>query len=247
MGPTSGFELHATIDLRGGRVVRLLQGDFDRETSYGDDPIAVARLFIDAGAMWLHVVDLDGARSGTPVQDSTILSLLDSVRGDIAVEVAGGRRTIASISSALDAGAARVVLGTAALRDARFAGRAVATFGADRLAVALDARGALSLTDGWTAEIDGLPVDRALGILADQGIETFEVTAVERDGTLRGPDLQLLGRIVKLDRGRIIAAGGIGTLGDVRHIRDIGCAGAIVGRALYEGRFDMADALAIVS
>jgi phosphoribosylformimino-5-aminoimidazole carboxamide ribonucleotide (ProFAR) isomerase len=161
--------------------------------------------------------------------------------------VAGGLRTQASIDASFDAGAARVVLGTAALRDATFAGRAAGRFGADRIVVALDVRGGLALADGWTSDDAGVGVDRALRTLADQGIETFEVTAVERDGTLSGPDLELLERLVTSDRGRIIASGGIRTLDDLRRLREIGCAGAIVGRAVYEGRFGLADALAAVA
>jgi phosphoribosylformimino-5-aminoimidazole carboxamide ribotide isomerase len=245
MMSTRGFDLLAAIDLHRGRVVRLRQGDFARETRYGDDPVSVARRLVNAGARWLHVVDLEGARSGMPAQESLIGSVVTSVHGVAAVEVAGGRRTVASVGDALDAGAARVVLGTAAVREARFAGRVLAAFGTSRIAVALDVLGGTVLTDGWTAAGVGVPVERALQTLADQGVETFEVTAVERDGTLGGPDLELLDRLVQLDRGRIIASGGIGTIDDLRRVWDIGCAGAIVGRALYEGRLGLAEALAI--
>jgi phosphoribosylformimino-5-aminoimidazole carboxamide ribotide isomerase len=240
---TSAFELLPAIDLSGGRVVRLHQGDFDCETTYGDDPVAVARRLVVEGATWLHVVDLDGARSGAPAHTAVITSLVASVAGLAAVEVAGGLRTATLVGDALDAGAARVVLGTAALRDRRFAGQAVARFGTDRIAVALDTRTGVALVDGWQADAGGIPVERALETLADEGVTTFEVTAVERDGTLHGPDLELLRCLVALDRGRIIASGGVATLDDLRSIREAGGAGAIVGRALYEGRFDVATAL----
>ena len=246
MTRTSGFVLLPAIDLRAGRVVRLRQGDFDQETAYGDDPVAVARGFAAAGATWLHVVDLDGARSGTPAHTVVIKSMVVSVEGSAAVELAGGLRTMTSVSKALDAGAARVVLGTAALRQAGFAGQAVARFGAERIVVALDVRAGVALVDGWQADADGIPVERALEMLANRGVTTFEVTSVERDGTLAGPDLELLQRLVALDRGRIIASGGIAALGDLSAIREAGGAGAIVGRALYEGRFDIATALTVI-
>lgn len=246
MMATSSFELLAAIDLRHGRVVRLRQGDFDQVTTYGDDPVAVARGLVEGGAGWLHVVDLDGARTGRPVHRSVIGAVMASVRGAALVEVAGGLRTIRSIAQAFGDGAARVALGTAAVRDTRFAGRAVAAFDASRICVALDVRAGLALVEAWTNGADGVPVERALESLAGVGVTTFEVTAVDRDGTLGGPDLELLGRLIRLDRGRIIASGGIATLADLRAVRDVGCAGAIVGRALHEGRFDIAAASAMV-
>jgi phosphoribosylformimino-5-aminoimidazole carboxamide ribotide isomerase len=243
MMPSSDpFALLAAIDLRGGRVVRLRQGDFARETAYGDDPIAVARDLVDRGAAWLHVVDLDGARSGRPRHASIVQGITEAIRDDARVEVAGGIRSHAAIEHALAAGAARVVLGTAAVRDADFARQAVADFGADRLCVALDVRAERVLVDAWIAGGDAGTVQGALTRLVAAGITTFEVTAVERDGTLEGPDLPLLARLARRCPGRIIASGGIRSVEDVLAIRDAGCAGAIVGRAIYDGRLDLAAA-----
>lgn len=240
---TSGFDILPAIDLRGGRVVRLQQGDFERETAFSDDPIAVARGFVEAGARWLHVVDLDGARTGESVHAGVIREIVATVSDRAYVEVAGGLRTEESVAAVLAAGAARVVVGTAALRDPDFAGRLVATHGQERIAVALDIRDGLALGEGWRQGASGSRADDALASLADQGVTTFEATAIDRDGLLGGPDLRLLGQLVGLDRGAVIASGGVASLDDVAAVRELGCAGAIVGRALYEGRFDIASAI----
>lgn len=240
---TSGFDILAAIDLRGGRVVRLQQGDFERETVFSDDPIAVARAFAEQGARWLHVVDLDGARTGQPAQGDVIRRLVEAAGDRVAAEVAGGLRTAASVEAALAAGATRVVVGTAALRDPAFAGRLVAKHGASAIAVALDVRGGLAMGEGWSPETHGTDLESALVALADEGVTTFEVTAIDRDGLMAGPDLELLGRLVQLDRGAIIASGGIATLDDLRAVRALGCVGAIVGRALYDGTIDLPSAL----
>ena len=240
---TSGFDILPAIDLRDGRVVRLQQGDFGRETSFSDDPVAVALGFVGAGADGLHVVDLDGARNGEPAHAAVIRELVTTVGDRAAVEVAGGLRTEASVAAVLAAGAARAVVGTAALRDPAFAGRLVATHGADRIAVALDVRGGSALGDGWRDGATGVPAEVALRALADQGVTTFEATAIDRDGLLGGPDLDLLARLVALGRGRVIASGGISSVDDIRAVRAIGCSGAILGRALYEGRIDLASAI----
>jgi phosphoribosylformimino-5-aminoimidazole carboxamide ribotide isomerase len=240
---TSGFEILPAIDLRGGRVVRLQQGDFRRETAFSDDPLAVARGFVEAGARWLHVVDLDGARTGEPAHAAVIRDIVDAVGGRLAAEVAGGLRTEESVAGVLAAGAARAVVGTAALRDPGFAGRLVTTHGTHRIAVALDIRGGLALGEGWRDGASGVGAEDALVALADQGVTTFEATAIERDGLLGGPDLGLLRRLINLGRGAVIASGGIASLEDIRAVRKIGCSGAIVGRALYEGRFDLAAAI----
>ena len=240
---TSGFDVLPAIDLRGGRVVRLVQGDFEQETAFSDDPTAVARSFADVGARWLHVVDLDGARTGEPAHTALIGEIVDAIGDRVAVEVAGGLRTEASVAAALGAGAARAVLGTAALRDPALAGRLVATHGPDRVVVAIDVRDGLALGEGWRAGAAGVRAENALIALADQGVTTFEATAIERDGLLAGPDLDLLRRLVALGRGQVIASGGVTSIADIRAVRELGCAGVILGRALYEGRIDLAAAI----
>ncbi len=237
------FDVLPAIDLRGGRVVRLRQGDFAQETTFSDDPVAIARRFVDAGATWLHVVDLDGARSGEPAHAPEITAIVDAVGDRTSVEVAGGLRTEHAVAQVLAAGAARAVVGTAALRDPVFAGRLVARHGPARIAVALDVRDGLALGEAWRQGATGQPAEAVLAALADQGVSTFEATSIERDGLLTGPDLALLGRLVGLGRGRVIASGGVSSVVDLRAVRAIGASGAIVGRAIYEGRLSLEDAL----
>ncbi len=241
---SASFEVLPAIDLRGGRVVRLQQGDFDRETAYADDPVAVALRFVDAGARWLHVVDLDGARDPVARQLDLVAAIVAGVGDRVQVEVAGGLRDEAAVDAAFAAGAARVVVGTAALADPAFAGRIVAAHGAGLVAVALDVRGGLAVGHAWRSGAAGLPVEGAMVRLGHVGVTTFEVTAIDRDGTLAGPDLDLLGQLIVPRGPAIIASAGIATLDDLRAVRALGCAGAIVGRALYEGRMTFEDALA---
>jgi phosphoribosylformimino-5-aminoimidazole carboxamide ribotide isomerase len=243
----SAFELLPAIDLRGGRVVRLVEGDFERETAYSDDPAGVARAFVDGGATWIHVVDLDGARTGEPAQAATVRAIVEAVEGRARCQVAGGLRSEAAVTAALEAGAARVVVGTAAIRDPAFAGRLVALHGSDRIVAALDIRDGLALGEGWRPGAPGVLPSDAVAALADHGVETFTVTAIARDGRLEGPDLELLASLVALGRGRVIASGGIGSIDDLRRVRGLGCAGAIVGKALYEGRFTLIEASAALT
>jgi phosphoribosylformimino-5-aminoimidazole carboxamide ribotide isomerase len=239
----SDFIVLPAIDLRGGRVVRLQQGDFARETAFSADPTAVARRFVDGGARWLHVVDLDGARDGAPAHAKAIRAIVEAVGDRARVEVAGGLRDEPSVAAALAVGAARIVIGTAALQDAEFAGRLVAAHGYGRVAVAVDVRDGAAVGHGWAADAAGIDPADAIARLADVGITTFEVTAIERDGLLIGPDLALYERMVDRERGAIIASAGITTLDHLKAVRDMGCAGAIVGRALYEGRLDLRETI----
>jgi phosphoribosylformimino-5-aminoimidazole carboxamide ribotide isomerase len=245
MTGASPFDILPAIDLRGGRVVRLRQGDFERETEYGADPAAVASRFAGAGAPWIHVVDLDGARTGRPVQDEAVGAVITAAGEGTRVEVAGGLRTTDAVAVVLAGGAARVVLGTAALADPGMVGRLVSTHGSDRIAVAIDVRDGRAVGHGWTGRDSGIDAVAAIVALADVGVTTFEVTAIERDGLLGGPDLGLYERLVRLARGDIVASGGIATLDDLRDLRAAGCRGAILGRALYEGRLDLAAAVSL--
>lgn len=244
------FEVIPAIDLRGGRVVRLSQGDFERESRYSDDPVAVAADFAAAGARRIHIVDLDGARAGEPAQSWVLTAIVAAVRTvdpGVQCQVAGGLRTEAAVAAALDSGAARAVVGTAALADPAFARRLVETHGAERVVVALDVRDGQAVGEGWREGAPGTPVATAIAHLADAGVRTFAATAIERDGLLGGPDVDLLRRLIALGRGDIIASGGIGSIDDLERLRTAGCIGAIVGRALYEGRFDLAAAMAALA
>jgi phosphoribosylformimino-5-aminoimidazole carboxamide ribotide isomerase len=237
------FALLPAIDLRGGHVVRLRQGDFARETDYGDDPVTVALAFADSGARWLHVVDLDGARAGSPQQTPLIREIVAAVSGRMQVEVGGGLRDVASVEAILATGANRVVVGTAALADPSFAGRLVDSHGEDRVVVALDVRDGLAVGSGWRVGAPGVPILDAATRITDEGVGILAVTAIDRDGLLEGPDLTLLETLVALGAGQIIASGGISSTADVLETRRVGCTGAIVGRSLYEGRLDLAATL----
>ena len=235
------FEILPAIDLSGGRVVRLRQGDFARETAYDHDAVAVARGFADAGATWLHVVDLDGAHDGEPRQLELVAEIIAEVHGRMRVEVGGGLRTPAAVAGAIGTGASRIAVGTAALHDPAFALTLVARYGPSRVVGSLDIRDGQAYGEGWRLGSPGVPAAEALEMLSAAGIDTFEVTAIDRDGLLGGPDIALLRSLVRLGRGRIIASGGITSLGDVLAVQAAGCAGAIIGRAIYEGRIDVRD------
>jgi len=239
-------DLFPAIDLRGGRCVRLYQGDYDRETVYGDDPVAQARAFADAGAPWIHVVDLDAARSGTPVNRAAIAAIAAGV--DVPVQTGGGVRDEAAAEALFEAGVQRVVIGTAALEDPAFVARLARQH---PVAVGLDARGREVAVRGWEqgSGRDLLDVAREF---ADVGVEALVVTEIGRDGTLAGPDLHGLGEVLAASPLPVVASGGVGTLEHLRQLAalragDRSLAGAIVGRALYEGAFDLRDALAAVS
>lgn len=230
------------IDLRGGRAVRLQRGDFSRETVYADEPLAAARDFARAGASRLHVVDLDGARRGEPVN----LEHLRRIAGEleIPVQYGGGLRTLEAVSAALEAGAARVVLGTAALGDASFL-EAVLERAGDRAAVAVDARAGEVAVAGWTQRTD-TKAEAAIERLAAAGVTRLVYTAVDRDGMLLGPDLEGLraAREAAGEQMRIVYSGGVSSLDDLRSLSGLDSAaleGVIAGRALYEGRFTVAE------
>jgi phosphoribosylformimino-5-aminoimidazole carboxamide ribotide isomerase len=222
---------------------------------YGDGPAQTAAAFAAAGARWIHVVDLEAAVAGEPRQASSVAAILELVAGTgrdgaarlepaIRVQVAGGIRTTEAVASALGAGASRVVLGTAALRDARWVATLVDAHGPERIAVALDVRNGEAVGDGWVAGAVGVPVVEAITQLEAAGVRTFIATAIDRDGLLGGPDLALLEDLAGRTAAALIASGGIAHLDDLRAVRAIGCRGAIVGRALYEGAIDLAEALA---
>jgi phosphoribosylformimino-5-aminoimidazole carboxamide ribotide isomerase len=242
-GDASGFAVLPAIDLRGGRVVRLEQGDFARETSFSDDPVAVARGFAETGARWLHVVDLDGAQTGEPAHAAVIGEIVAAVGGTVSVEVAGGLRSRAAVDTVLASGAARAVIGTAALRDPRFAAALVVAYGSTAIAVAIDVRDGRAVGHGWASADAGVDALDAIRDLAAVGVTIFEVTAIDQDGLLGGPDLALYRRVLDRAVGEIIASAGVTSVDDLRALRSMGCAGAIVGRALYDGRLSLADAL----
>ena len=240
----TAFEILPAIDLRAGRVVRLRQGDFARETAYSVDPIETALELMQHGTRWLHVVDLDGARESRPVQLDLVTAVIAAVGSTGRVEVGGGIRTIAAVRAYLRAGAARVVLGTMILRSPSEAHELLVEFGPGAIVVALDVRAGRAVGGAWESGAEAYPVLTLLGRLAAAGFETFEVTAIERDGTLSGPDLGLLQSArAKAPDVDIIASGGVRSIDDVFAVRAVGCDGVIVGRAFYERMLDLRDAI----
>ena len=241
------MDLFCAVDIRGGRCVRLRQGDYGAETVYDDDPVARAVQMADQGAGWIHVVDLDGARSGCPENASIVADITAAV--DVPVQAGGGVRTAETADAWFAAGVERVVLGTAALRDPALV-RQLA--GSRRVAVGLDARAGEVATDGWLQGSGRSVLDVARSFASD-GVDAFVVTDISRDGTLDGPDLRGLAEVLDATEIDVIASGGVGRVQDLRALAGIEgrdgrrLSGAIVGMALYERRFTVAEAVAALA
>jgi phosphoribosylformimino-5-aminoimidazole carboxamide ribotide isomerase len=230
------------IDLRGGAVVRLLHGDYSAETRYGDDPVAVAEDFADQGAEWVHIVDLDAARGDGPVNRAAIGRVADRLasRG-VRVQTGGGVRAVTDARQLADLGVARVVMGSAAVRSPELVDEVAATVS---VAVGLDHRDGQVAVDGWTRESD---LDLHTALAAFPSAEAFVVTDISRDGALVGPDLVGLSVAARATDRPVIASGGVATLDDLSALAAIPrLGGVIVGRALYEGRFTVAEAIAVL-
>jgi len=235
--------LYPAIDIRDGRAVRLIQGDYDRETAYDDDPVVAARRWADGGARWLHVVDLDGARAGEPMNLDHVRRIVAAV--GIPVQLGGGLRDSKKVEEAISSGAERVVLGTAAVRDPEMAA-AIASAHGDRVVASVDARSGKVAAEGWTESSD-LGTAEVVAALSERGIRRFVYTPVDVDGLMEGPDLDSLREVAKATDGELIYSGGVGELGDLRSLAELGLdnlGGVIVGRALYEHRFTVAEAQA---
>ena len=234
--------LYPAIDIRGGRCVRLIEGDFARETAYDANPSAAARRWVEAGAEWLHVVDLDGAVEGMPINRTAVERIRATV--DVPMQLGGGLRTLADLETVFEAGIDRAILGTVALRDPELVISAVARWG-DRVAVALDARNGRLATDGWLGQTEARAVDVAQK-LAKAKVRHFIFTDINRDGTLSGPNLESLGEVVQAVEGDVIASGGMSSIDDIKAAAKVGATGAIIGRALYDGRIDLGEAIVAV-
>ena len=246
VGPRSVVILYPAIDIADGRAVRLVQGDFDAETVYADSPLEAARAWVDAGASHLHMVDLDGARLGSPQN----LDHLERVVAQLGVPVqyGGGLRSVEAVADAIAAGASRAILGTAAFRDADFLDEVVARFG-ERIVVSIDTRGGFVSTAGWT-ETTRLAAGEAVERMQDRGVQTFVFTNVDKDGLLGGPDLDEVRAIAAVVRGSLMYSGGIGRREDLDALAGLqlpNLSGVIVGKALYERRFTVADGIAALA
>lgn len=232
-------EVIPAIDLRGGLVVRLRQGDFESERAYGDDPAATAAAYAAAGAQRLHVVDLDAARGGSHNRGA-VAAILD--RGGLAVQVAGGIRSPADADRWLGAGAAAVVMGTTAVREPGLL-RELAAQRPGRVLAALDVKAGRPAVTGWSG-VEDLALEQLLAAWEESSLGGVIVTSVDRDGTLAGPDLDILKRVRALTRHRLTYSGGIAELADLEAVRNAGADAVIVGRSLLEGRFRLEEALA---
>jgi len=240
------MDLYPAIDLRGGKVVQLTQGDFDRERVHGDDPVAVAQELVAAGARWIHAVDLDAARTGEPANRHLIAAIAAGVA--VPVQAGGGVRTVDAAAALADAGVARVVMGTAAMEDPALVARVAAR---QPVALGLDVRGREVATHGWETG-SGVVLADALTRLTDSGAEAVVVTQIQVEGLMGGPDLSGLAEVLAATELDVIASGGVGTLQHLLALDGIEAAGrrlagAIVGTAIYEGRVDVATAVAALA
>ena len=238
--------LYPAIDILDGCAVRLVKGDFDAKKVYEDDPLSAARAWVKAGATHLHVVDLDGARAGSPQNLAHVRRIVSDL--EVPVQLGGGLRSSEAIEQALASGAQRVILGTAAFTDPQLLDAAVAAHG-ELVVVSVDVRGGRVSTAGWTETTD-MRAEEVIAGLHERGVRDLVYTNVDRDGMLEGPDLQEVARIADATRGRLTYSGGIGALADLEGLAALGresLAGVIVGKALYEERFTIEQAQAALA
>lgn len=239
----SNFQIYPAIDLRGGKCVRLLQGDYSQETIYGDSPVEMAKKFADAGAEWLHMVDLDGAKDGHRVNDGAVI---DAAKLGMKVQVGGGIRTREDIAHYLENGVSRVIIGSLAIREPDKVVGFIEEFGADRIVIGIDAKNGMAATEGWT-ETSVQPASEVARFFVSKGARHFIYTDIATDGTLAGPNIEANRQLVDDGTAEVIVSGGIGTLEDVRNVKaasgNSAINGVIIGKALYENRFSLEEAL----
>ena len=233
------MQIFPAIDLRGGQVVRLYQGDYDKETVYAQDPCAVARDFIAAGAGYLHVVDLDGAKDGTLANFDTIAAIAG--QGGLYIEVGGGIRDEDRIRRYLDLGVGRCILGTIAVKDFDFTERMAQTYG-DRIAVGIDAKDGYFAVSGWTEQTDVKAVDFGKKVRR-MGLEYALFTDISKDGVLGGANVEATVNMSRETGLNVIASGGVSTLDDIVRLKESGIYGAVLGRAIYDGALDLSEAI----
>ena len=237
------MEVIPAIDLRGGRCVRLYQGDYAQETVYSDDPVEVALRWQDMGAVRLHVVDLDGAAQGEPVNLDVIERIARSLKAPI--QMGGGIRDMTAVERAISIGVERVVLGTSAVGNPDLVEAACRRFGPDALIVGVDARDGLVATRGWRESSDVTAIDLVHRMKA-LGVRRFVYTDISRDGTMTEPNFQAIEEMMKSADAAVVASGGVSTVDHLRRLAGLGVEGAIVGKALYESAIDLREAIAAV-
>ncbi|WP_050616400.1 1-(5-phosphoribosyl)-5-[(5-phosphoribosylamino)methylideneamino]imidazole-4-carboxamide isomerase [Bacillus testis] len=241
----NNFTLYPAIDLRGGKCVRLLQGDYNEETIYGDSPYEMAKSFSEQGAQWIHMVDLDGARAGHPVNHDHVIEVAE--RLPLSVQVGGGLRTKEDVALYLEAGVERVILGSVAVTNPLFAKEMLALY-PGRIVIGIDAKDGRAATHGWLQTSSASAVELAQAMV-EYGADTFIFTDIATDGTLTGPNVQATRELAQATGASVIASGGISSLADISQLASLqsaGVTGSIVGKALYSGRFSISEALACV-
>jgi phosphoribosylformimino-5-aminoimidazole carboxamide ribotide isomerase len=241
----AAFTIYPAIDMRGGKCVRLLQGDYNKETVYGDSPFEMARLFAEQGAQWIHMVDLDGAKEGKRMNDRFVLEVAKKL--NVNVQIGGGIRTEEDIVYYLENGVARVILGSAAIANPPFVKEMLKKYG-ERIAIGLDAKNGFVATEGWlnTSNVKATELGKEL---AEAGAQTFIFTDIATDGMLSGPNVQAVAEMARVTGKNVIASGGVSSLEDLRTLTKFaadGVVGAIVGKALYTKQFTLAEALEAV-
>ncbi len=234
--------LYPAIDLKDGQCVRLLRGDMDKATVFGDDPAAQAKLFVEAGAEWLHVVDLNGAFEGEPVNAAAVEAILSAI--DVPMQLGGGIRSVEQCGDWLERGVSRVILGTVAVKAPNIVREACKAF-PDRIAVGIDARGGMVAVEGWAEVTDMTALDLAKRF-EDAGVAAIIYTDIDRDGAMQGVNVEATEALASATSIPVIASGGVTDIGDIERLAKGNIvAGAISGRALYDGRLDVAEALTV--
>lgn len=233
------MQIYPAIDLKNGQCVRLKQGRFDDVTSYGDDPVQRAKIWEQTGATYIHVVDLDGARTGNSYNKEAIKKIVSSV--NVPVQTGGGIRSMRDIEQRIDAGVSRVIIGTAAVNNPELVKEAVKIYG-DKIAVGIDASKGMVATDGWE-KISDVPAIVLCKKMAEIGVKTVVYTDISKDGMMSGPNIESTKELVKQSGINIIASGGVSTMSDLEGIKSIGAQGVIIGKALYQGALDLKEVI----
>ncbi|PSL32998.1 1-(5-phosphoribosyl)-5-[(5-phosphoribosylamino)methylideneamino] imidazole-4-carboxamide isomerase [Planomicrobium soli] len=239
----SKFQIYPAIDLRGGKCVRLFQGDYAQETVYGDSPYDMAKKFADAGAEWIHMVDLDGAKDGVRINDGAVIQ---AATLPAKVQVGGGIRTREDIEHYLTNGVSRVIIGSLAIREPELVVSFIEEFGPEKIVIGIDAKNGMAATEGWI-ETSGKSAKDVANFFASKGAKHFIYTDIATDGTLAGPNIEANKTLADSENAEIIVSGGIGSLEDIRNVKkaseESNIAGVIIGKALYENRFTLEEAL----
>lgn len=237
------MNIYPAVDIKGGKCVRLVQGDFDKETVYLENPVEAAKMWQDQGAKWIHVVDLDGAKTGTPSNVDVIKNIRKALSANI--QVGGGIRNMSTVENYLNLGVNRVIFGSSAITNPSLVKETIDRFGADKVAVGIDVRQNQVAIEGWTKS-SGIAIEKALGQLKDMGVKTIIYTDISRDGMMKGPNFTGIEKVLSFGDFSVIASGGISSMQDLKQLalyENKGLEGAIIGKALYNGALDLKTVL----